>query len=89
MQVNSQLRLWARTVISNLHEDLDNPPDIPAFCESTPKGSRQQQSLSDALSGAAVAIVKVSNDSQSKVNNSSVTQTQFPTGAGVSHSKSI
>ena len=89
MQVNSQLRLWARMVTSNLHEDLDNPPDIPAFCESTPKRSRQQQSLSDALSGAAVAIVKVSNDSQSKVNNSSATQTQFPTGAGVSHSKSV
>ena len=71
-------------VTSNLHEDLDNPPDTSAFCGSTPKRSCQQQSLSDVLSGAAVAIVKAfSNDSQSKANDSSATQTHFPIGADV------
>ena len=85
-----QLRLWARMVSSNLHEDLDNPPDIPAFCGSTPKKSRQQQSLSNALSGAAVAIVKaLRNDSQSQANDTTVTQTQLPSVASVSPAKSV
>ena len=52
-----QLRLWARMVTANLHEDLDTPPTIPAF-RSAPKRPRQSESFSDALSGAAVAIVK-------------------------------
>ena len=52
-----QLRLWARIVTANLHEDLDTPPTIPAF-GSAPKRPRQSESFSDALSGAAVAIVK-------------------------------
>jgi len=33
----SKLRLWARMIASNLHEDRDNPPNIPAFCRSMPK----------------------------------------------------
>ena len=30
-----RLRLWARIVATDLHDDLDNPPAIPAFV-STP-----------------------------------------------------
>ena len=55
---------------SNLHEDRDHPPDIPAFSGSTPKRSRQQESFSDAIGGAAVAIVKaLSAEAPSKVND--------------------
>jgi len=32
-----RLRLWSRMICSNLHEDLENPPDIPAFSGSVPK----------------------------------------------------
>ena len=35
-----RLRLWARMVVNNLHEDLETPPAILAFC-STPKRVRQ------------------------------------------------
>ena len=43
-----QLRPWAPMVTTNLHEDLDTPPTIPAF-GSDPKRSRQSESFSDAL----------------------------------------
>ena len=85
-----KLHLWARMVASNLHEDRDHPPDIPAFSGSTPKRSRQQESFSDAIGGAAVAIVKaLSAEAPSKVNDPTVTPRQLPTAAGVSPSKSV
>ena len=46
-----KLRLWARMVSSNLHDDLDNPPNIPAFTGTTPKRSQQQDSISDIARG--------------------------------------
>ena len=51
-----RLRLWARMVANNLHEDLDKPPNIPAFM-STPQKSRSP-ALSTALSEAATAFAK-------------------------------
>lgn len=72
-----KLRLWARMVCSNLHDDLDNPPDIPAFHESTPKRPRKQESFSDAIGGAAVAIVRaLGGETPSKVSDSSATVRQ-------------
>ena len=53
-----KLRLWARMIASNLHESLDDPPNIPAFYGSTIKKSRQESSLTDALSGAACAFAQ-------------------------------
>ena len=47
-----KLHLWARMLCSNLHNDLDNPPDVPAFTGSIPKTSRQD-SLSDAWCNVA------------------------------------
>lgn len=58
-----KLRLWARMMSSNLHDSLDEPPNVPAFLGSTPKKCRQE-SLSDALSGAAVAFAKVLHPGQ-------------------------
>ena len=49
-------RLWARMNCNGLHEDLDKPPDIPAFRNSATVNSKQN-SLTSALTGAAVAIV--------------------------------
>ena len=37
-----KLRLWSRMMASNLHDSLDEPPNVPAFNGSTPKKFRQQ-----------------------------------------------
>ena len=85
-----KLRLWARMVASKLHEDLDSPPDILAFCGSTPKRPRQQGSLSDVISGAAVAIVKaLSSEAPKKVDDPTVTPRHLPAAACVSPAKSV
>ena len=52
-----RLRLWARMMCSGLHDDFDNPPNVPAFSGNTPKRPRRE-SLSEAISGAAVAIAE-------------------------------
>lgn len=75
-----QLRLWARMVTANLHEDLDTPPSIPAF-GNTPKRPRQGESLSDAIGGVALVIVKaLKEDTATKGCKSSMsTSTVSPT----------
>ncbi len=55
-----KLRLWARMVSSNLHESLDEPPDIPAFRgDAMNKKSKKGDSFSQALSGAVTAFADV------------------------------
>ena len=51
------LKVWARCIVSGIHDDYDNPPESPAFSSSAPKRARKE-SLSEAIGGAAVAIVK-------------------------------
>ena len=51
-----KMRLWARMIASNIHCSMDDPPSIPAF-GVTKKTRRESNSMTDALSGAAVAIV--------------------------------
>ena len=58
MYSTPQLRLWARMVTANLHEDLDTPPSVPAFGNAPKRPRHQSESLSDTIGGAAVAIVK-------------------------------
>ena len=55
--VTPRLRLWARMISSGLHEDYDNPPNIPAFSGNANKRAFND-SLSDTVSGAAVAIIE-------------------------------
>ena len=57
-----RLRLWARMIVSKLHEDMDTPPNVPAF-NSTPKRQKQSESFASAQSGAAVAFAKAMGDS--------------------------
>ena len=52
-----RLRLWVRMISSGLHDDYDNPPNIPAFSGNANQRPRND-SLSDTVSGAAVAIVE-------------------------------
>ena len=80
-----KLRLWARTICGNLHDDMDNPPDLPAFRGSsqTPK-KVQRESLSDALTGAAVAFAHAF-----KSQNTSETSQPPVTAVGVSPGKAV
>ena len=65
-----RLKLWARCIASGVHNDYDNPPDAPAFSSAIPK-CVQKESLSEAISGAAVAIVKaLSTDPKEKTRES-------------------
>ena len=50
------LRLWARMIANSLHDDFEEPPNIPAF-SSVSKRPRQQ-SVTSAISGAAITLAK-------------------------------
>ena len=60
-----KLCLWARMMSSSLHDDYETPPDVPAFPGSVSKKSRQHNSLSNAISGAAVAFANALNSNTS------------------------
>ena len=55
---NPKLRLWAKIIQSGHWEDYDNPPPIPLITGKT-KPQPRNESIADALAGAATAIVKV------------------------------
>ena len=51
-----QLRLWSRMICTSLHDDMDKPPDIPAFGSITKKP--RKESVADAITGAAATVIK-------------------------------
>ena len=55
--------LWARSVCSKIRDDLDKPPDLPAFREEFGPKKPRKESLTDALTRAAVAITKAFSSS--------------------------
>ena len=66
-----QLRLWARMNVNGQHESLDTPPNIPIFTGSTPNPkSTRGESLSDALTSAATAVVSLLTDRPGKSSSS-------------------
>lgn len=68
-----QLRLWARMNVNRQHESLDTPPNIPIFTGSTPNPkSTRGESLSDALTSAATAVVSLLSDRSGKGSNSAL-----------------
>ena len=52
-----QYRLWARMKVNGQHDDLDTPPEIPLFTNVIKSASKQRDSLKDALTSAATAVV--------------------------------
>ena len=71
-------------VASNLHEDLDTPPAIPAF-SSTPRRPHSP-SLATVISGAATAFAKaLGENSQQDKEGSNVSGTSI----GVSPGKAV
>ena len=56
---NPKLRLWSKMIASNLHDNYDTPPDIPAFSGCIPKKAKKDSTISEALTNAAVAFANV------------------------------
>ena len=58
-----KLRLWARLIQSGRHDDYEIPPNIPCSpATSKPK----KESIGDALTGAATAVVKLLQTQQNE-----------------------
>lgn len=53
-----QYRLWARAMTSGIHDDWETPPALPLITGKPPKKPKQE-SLVDAVTGAATAVVNV------------------------------
>ena len=79
---NTKLRLWARMICGGLHDDYDEPPDIPAFNPN--KKKQKKDDLTNALSGAATAICKALTSPTAIENNA---PQNMP--AGISPSKTV
>jgi hypothetical protein len=80
-----RLKLWAQCIASGLHDDYDNPPEIPTFSSAAPKRARKE-SLSEAIGGAAIAIVKAlsTDPKEKKENTGEGLQSSVTLGPGVS-----
>ena len=64
-----QYRLWARAIVSGIHDNEDKPPNSPMFTGSIQK--QQKESLSDAFASAATAIAKVFSPGQLQTSGAS------------------
>ena len=51
-----QYRLWARAIVSGVHESDDHPPNAPMFNGGIPK--QPKESIVDAFTGAATVIAR-------------------------------
>lgn len=69
---------------SNLHEDMENPSDIPAFSGSVPKKPRKE-SVTDVLAGTALAFANEKTNQAS----GSMSVSQPPVTGGASPGKAI
>ena len=53
----SKLRLWARMIVGGLHDNTDEPPDLPAFQSGEAK--KKKGSTVDAIGGVMDAIARI------------------------------
>ena len=68
---STKLRLWSRMICGGLHDDYTVPPDIPVF--SPERKKPRKENMSDALTGAAVAICKALSPGNKEACPSTVT----------------
>lgn len=47
-----RLRLWARMISNSLHDDLENPPTIPAFCGTPKRPLSNAKALGESRQGS-------------------------------------
>lgn len=52
-----QFRLWARMLLNKQYKSMETAPPYPPFQEKIHKTCKQENSLSDALTSAATAVV--------------------------------
>ena len=52
-----QYRLWARMIVNNQHDNMDEPPNIPIITGGVKRPPRKEP-LSDALTSVATALTK-------------------------------
>ena len=88
------LRLWARVIVTGHHDDYDEPPDWPQFktqATAAPKRKQGQDSLSDALTGAAKVFAEAvaSNRHVSPSSGPHCSQSQTSTSACISPAKKV
>ena len=63
-----QYRLWARMIVTGVHNSKESPPQVPMITGSTPR--RSQRKSQETIISTAAAVVKAINNSP----NSSTTQ---------------
>ena len=78
-----RLRLLSRMIAAGIHDDYDEPPDIPAFSKS--KRARKE-TMSGCISDAAVAIVEALQD---KGKATATSSNIVPVSTGISPVKCI
>ena len=84
----ARLKLWARCIVSEVHNDYDNPPNAPAFSGTTQTPKRvHHESFSDVVGGGAVAIVRALSDSKKEATE--IPQRNGTLGPGISPSKAV
>lgn len=81
-----KLRLWARLIQSGRHDDYETPPNIPLITGSPATSKPKKESIGDALTGAATAVVKLLQ-TQQKDSCSKKPQSQLPTSTYISPMK--
>ena len=80
-----RLRLWSRMICSNIYDDTDNPPSIPAFTSSSVAKKVKKDSFADAIEGAAIAFAIV----VSKPNDSPKHDSGTPLSSAISPGKTV
>ena len=64
-----KLRLWAKLIESGRYDSYEDPPAIPLITGGPLPGKPKKESLSDAVSGAGTAIVKVLQQPKTPINH--------------------
>lgn len=76
-----KLRLWSRMIVAGIHNDFENPPNIPAFNGNSAKRTRRN-GLSEVLNDAAIAFVEAIKDKKGdKENQAPSAVSSFGTGS--------
>lgn len=88
MYTTPQYRLWARMHAAGLHDSMDDPPDVPAFTSNPPKRKRKD-SLSESLTGAAIALANTLSHNTDIKSGHMTTSGQSSHGVGVSPGKTV
>ena len=79
---NRQLTLWGRMIVNKQCTSYDDPPDVPLITGGAKKIPRRE-SLSEAMTGAALAFAKAFS-SPSKQSSNQVASKSVPVQSGVS-----